>query len=601
LSSSKPERILKGNGVSPGVALGQALKLDSHNRVILKLYIDPGAVEEEVRRLQEAIRVSREQLEALKSRLELKVGREHSFILDVHLLMLEDRTLNQEIEDLIRRYRANAEWAVREATDRIRQAYASLDDEYFRERWADVENVVERVLLNLSGDRAIDWAPFPEDLVVASHDFNASSFAAMDVHKVRALALETGGRTSHTAIIARSLRIPAVMEAKGCLAAISSGDIVIVDGDEGQVIVNPTAERLDELSERLTISDALREPSVELKGGAFTKDGAPVRLQANTELPSEVRAARSYGAEGIGLFRSEFLFFGHPHGFPGMIDQLETYCLLAREMSPYAVAIRTLDAGADKVGGAASEVHSELNPSMGLRGIRLSLLAQEHLLFPQLEAILRASAEGNVEVVLPMVSSVEEIAEVRSALETIRATLAQEHTSIGQVPLGAMIEVPAAVLSLESIAANVDFLCVGTNDLIQYLLAVDRANPQVAHLFQPLHPSVLQCLSRIATVAGGMGKPVRICGEMSSNPFFAVLLLGIGFRQFSMNCLSIPTIRKIIGKVTLEDCRGIAAQAMSFVTAREAGEFLVSSVSALVDMDLSSYVSEVCGPGATVV
>jgi phosphoenolpyruvate-protein phosphotransferase (PTS system enzyme I) len=601
LSASKPERILKGNGVSPGVALGQALKLDSHNRVILKLLIQQSQVEDEVARMYEAIRVSREQLETLRARLEEKVGREHSFILDVHLLMLEDRTLVEEIVDLIRRYRANAEWAVREATDRIRQAYASLDDEYFRERWADVENVIERVLLNLSGDKATTWAPLPEDLVVVSHDFNASAFAAMDIHKVRGLALEAGGRTSHTAIIARSLRIPAVMEARGCLAAIGSGDLVLINGDEGYLVINPTAERLDALRDRLADSGALREPAVELKEGAFTRDGASICLQANTELPSEVRVAKSYGAEGIGLFRSEFLFFGHPNGFPTMGDQLETYALLAREMSPYPVAIRTLDVGADKVAGTGAEPQSDLNPSMGLRGIRLGLLARDQLLAPQLEAILRASSEGKVEIVLPMVSSVEEIWDVRAAIDKIRARLwAEPEASSRAVPLGAMIEIPAAVLSLESIAGAVDFLCVGTNDLIQYLLAVDRSNPQVSHLFQPLHPSVLNCLDRIASLAGRLGKPVRVCGEMSSNPFFAVLLLGIGFRQFSMNCLSIPIIRNVISRVTLEDCRRIAAQAIRCVTAREAGELLISSVSALVEMDLSSYVSEVCGPGATV-
>ncbi len=600
MSAPKPERVLKGNGVSPGVALGQALKLDSHNRAVLKLQIDPAHVEGEVRRMQEAIRVSRAQLEVLKARLEEKVGPEHSFILDVHLLMLEDRTLIAEIADLIRRHRVNAEWAVRDATDRIRQAYASLDDEYFRERWADVENVVERILQNLSGDTPINWAPLPHNLIIVSDDFNASAFAAMDLNKVRALVLEAGGRTSHSAIIARSLRIPAVMEARGSLAAIETGDMVLVDGEEGQFVVNPTPARLEETREQLAQADALRDPTVQLKGGGCTRDGTGVSLQANTELPSEVHAAKRYGAEGIGLFRSEFLFFGHPNGFPGMEDQLETYRMLAREMHPYPVAIRTLDAGADKV-WAGSDALSELNPSMGLRGIRLSLKGGGRLLEPQLEAILRAGAEGNVEIVLPMVSSVEEVWEVRAAIRKIQSGMGARCGAVAErVPVGAMIEIPSAVLSLESIAAAVDFLCVGTNDLIQYLLAVDRTNPQVSHLFQPLHPSVLHCLGRIAAVAGSLGKPARICGEMSSNPFFVVLLLGMGFRQFSMNCASIPTVRRAISQLTLDDCRTVAAGAMRFITAREVGEYLIETVRPLIACDTDAFAREVRGPAAPV-
>ncbi len=578
--------------------MGQALKLDSHNRVILKLLVDPERVEDEVRRMQRAVQVSREQLEILKARLEEKVDPEHSFILDVHLLMLEDRTLIAEIADLIRRHRANAEWAVRDATDRIRQAYASLDDEYFRERWADIENVVERILQNLSGDEPIHWAPLPHNLIIVSRDFNASAFAAMDLNKVRGLVLEAGGRTSHSAIIARSLRIPAVMEARGSLAAIGTGDMVLVNGDEGQLVVNPGAERLDSLQAQLAQADNAGQPAAQLNGGGCTRDGTGVSLRANTELPSEVHVAKRYGAEGIGLFRSEFLFFGHPRGFPGMEAQLETYRMLAREMHPYPVAIRTLDFGADKVGTGPDAV-SEPNPSMGLRGIRLSLRGGGRLLGPQLEAILRAGAEGNVEIVLPMVSSVEEVWEVRSAIGRIQAGIGAASGIIGGgVPVGAMIEIPSAVLSLESIAGAVDFLCVGTNDLIQYLLAVDRSNPQVSHLFQPLHPSVLNCLGHIAAVAARLGKPARICGEMSSNPFFVVLLLGMGFRQLSMNCASIPTVRRVIGQLSLDDCRRIASEAMHFITAREIGEYLIDAVQPLIGWDLGPFAREVRGSGA---
>jgi phosphotransferase system enzyme I (PtsI) len=595
LNAQRPEIVLRGTGVSPGIALGHALKVDSHNRMILKLYIDEHHVEEEVRRMQRAIEASREQLEALKFKLEEKVGREHSFILDVHLLMLEDRNLIADIINLIRQFRANAEWAVRRATDRIREAYESLDDEYFRERGTDIENVVERILLNLSGDKPFSWEQLPHDLIIVSHSFNPSSFASMDLQKVRGLALEAGGRTSHTAIITRSLRIPAVMQIRNSLSAITSEDLLLINGDEGELVVNPSPERLESLRARLHEFSVGTEPASQSGAGNRLKDGFPVNIMANIELAHEAAAARRSGAEGIGLFRSELLF-GRPHESPSMDEQRGIYASLAREMHPYPVTIRTLDAGDYRVLGE-DEAISRTNPSMGLRGIRLSLIARERLFDPQIEAILRASSQGNVEIVLPMVSTVEEVWEAKKAIAQIRARLIADSVPVAaSVPVGAMIEVPAAVLSLESIAGEVDFLSVGTNDLIQYMLAVDRANPRVAHLFQPLHPSVLQCLNRIAVISSGLQKPVRICGEMSSNPFFAVLLIGMGFRQLSMNTLSMAAIRQVLGELNMDDCREIARCALKFVTARETGEYLIEQVSRFARFDLAPHAREVRSP-----
>lgn len=597
MTSTKPELVFQGNGVSPGVALGSALKLDSHNRVIVKMLIEDAYVEDEIERVQQAIQASKEQLQNLKQRLEEKVGPEHSFILDVHILMLEDKSLMADIMDIIRVHHANAEWAVRQATDRIRNAYQSLDDEYFRERVSDIENVVERILLNLAGDKPLRWTPLPQDLIVVARDFNPSTFATMDLQKVRALALESGGRTSHTAIITRSLRLPAVMEIKGFLASVSTGDLLLVNGDEGQLIVNPSEERLARLRGRLEESrQGTMEPAPSQGGISVTEDGCRVSLKANTELPHEVLAAMKCGAEGIGLFRSEFLFFAHPQGFPSMSEQLETYQMLAQEMAPHPVAVRTLDAGGDKT-WARAQPSAEPNPSMGLRGIRLSLRSQQQFA-AQIEAILRASAFGKLEIVLPMVSTVEELWEAKRLIENVRSHVRASGAAMSEsVPVGAMIEVPAAVLTLDQLAREVDFLCVGTNDLIQYLLAVDRDNPRVAHLFQPLHPSILQCLSRIAVTAAGLKKPVRICGEMSCNPFFAVLFLGMGYDQLSMNPRSIPAIRGIMRSVTARAARGIADKAMTLATAPEIADFLIEQVSRLVKMDLTPYVREIKSGG----
>jgi len=599
LHNNKMERVFYGNGVSPGVVLGQALKLDSHNRVVLKIHIDD--VEAEVRRFMRAVQASKEQLETLKTRLEEKVGREHSFILDAHTLMLEDRGLVDDIVSMIRNSRANSEWAVRKAADRIQAAYDSLEDDYFRDRKSDIEGVVERLLMNLSGGKSFSWGELPHDLIVIAHDFSPSSFALMDLEKVRGLALESGGRTSHTAIIARSIRLPAIMEIREFLASVNTGDPVLLNGDDGQIVVNPSPERLDRARELLETFRAVAEPPLSQLGvGTATSDGTVISLLANTDLPHEVRSAKRFGAEGIGLFRSEFLFFGHPNGVPGLDDQLETYEMLIKEMNPCPVSIRTLDIGADKIlpGSAAL---SYPNPSMGLRGIRLSLMARQSF-STQIEAILRAGRAGKMEVVLPMVSTVEEVLQAKDIIDEVRAKiLASPDPAMGKVPIGVMIEVPAAVLTLETLAREVDFVCVGTNDLIQYLLAVDRGNPQVAHLFQPLHPSVIQCLRQISTVCRGLGKPVRICGEISSNPFYAVLLIGLGFTCLSMNALSIPTIRKVLQQVSVESARALADRAAAFRSAREIADYLTDSVSQMVPMDLLPYVKEisVAGPAPT--
>lgn len=593
LNTSRPETVLRGNGVSPGIAVGHALKLDSHYRFVIKHCVPESELENEVRRFRQAVSASRAQLERLKLRLQEKAGKEHGFILDAHLLMLEDSSLLAPVEDIIRTGRANAEWAVQEAAERVRLAYESLEDEYFRERGRDIEYVIDRILHNLSGDKPFSWDALPDDVIVVAHDLSPSAFASMDLHKVRGVALESGGRTSHTAILARSLRLPAIMEIRGLLPAVRTGDPVILNAETGELTVWPSTE-LQESSRRLTGSQAAEPAALAAESASVTADGTPVTLLANTELPHEAAAARNFGAEGIGLFRSEFIFFAHSNGPPGVQEQAEIYGMLAREMRPYPVAVRTLDAGIDR-SGLRCAMAGEPNPSMGLRGIRLSLAARD-LFAAQVEAILRAGACGNVEIVIPMVSSVEEVRAARRMIQEVRASLDRSGAAAPAVPLGVMIEVPAAVLTLESIAEEADFLCVGTNDLVQYLLAVDRGNPDVAHLFQPLHPSVLQCLERIAAVARQRGKAVRICGEVSANPFFCVLLLGLGYRQLSMNPFSIPAIRAVVNRTRIRDAESVAEQALALRAADEVSEYLIDAVPRLLGMDLTPYVKELRRP-----
>ncbi len=588
----KQERVFRGIGVSSGIIHGQALKLHSHNRFVFKLFVDDLHLDEEVARLEAAIRLSREQLQSLKEQLAQKVALEHSFILEAHLLMLEDHTLISDIISTIRGTHANAEWAVLQATDKIRKALASLHDEYLRERAGDIDNVVERILVNLSGSEKIQWSGQPHNLIVISQDFSPSAFASMDLERVRGLALESGGRTSHTAIISRSLRIPAVMGVRGFLAHVASGDPLILDGDEGLLILNPSPERLAGAGKRLARFEeqgksALSAPT----RSSPTRDGIHVALRANTDLPHEVVAAKMCGAEGIGLFRTDFYLVARTAVLPDVQAQLETYAMLSREMRPYPVAVRTLDTGPDSTPSGKSRPRRE-NTNMGLRGIRRSLVDRDQFC-SQIEAIIRAGQTGRMEIVLPMVTSNEELRQARALIREVQARIVKDSAACSPVPVGAMIEVPAAVMALDSLAPEVDFLCVGTNDLIQYLLAVDRGNPEVSHLFQPLHPAVLSSLKRIIEVSQKQGIPVRVCGEMCANPFFTVLLMGMGFTEFSMNAFSIPALREVINELPPETGREIACAVLRLNSTPEIAEFLIESVTRALQLDLSSYAREV--------
>ena len=585
--SIKPEIILLGSGVSTGVAWGQVLKIDSRNRLAFKVEVMD--VEAEVRRFQKAIETSKLQVQELKTRLEEKVGEEHGVILDMHFLILEDRMFQKEVTNCIRESHANTEWVLAQATDHLVEAYKSLEDEYFRERYSDIEHVSERILMNLAGEQPFSLSRLPDNVVLVARDFNPSGFAVMDLGKVRGLATESGGRTSHASILSRSLRLPAVMGIRNLMTAVTTGDIVMLYGDSGQVVINPSPERIEE--ERRKPTQLSSKVLTKARAKVRTKDGVSVSLRANTEWHHEVGAVKACGAEGIGLYRSEFFFFGHPDGNPSMEEQLRIYSKLAEEMKPYPVAIRTIDVGAEKfLPSGARNVCA--NPNMGLRGIRLSLHSK-NMFLSQIEAILRSTTSGQIEMVLPMVSTIEEVREVRMLLDETRAALVASGAEVSDMPLGIMLEVPSAVLMMESLATETDFFCVGTNDLIQYLMAVDRSNTQVAYLYQPLHPCVLNYLAHIAKTAVKTQKPVRVCGEISTNPFFAVLLLGMGFTQLSMNSMSIPIIRRVLGETTLKDAQKIARKALTMVTAKDVYEYLVPVVSRMISFDLSSWIREI--------
>jgi phosphotransferase system enzyme I (PtsI) len=414
----------------------------------------------------------------------------------------------------------------------------------------------------------------------------------MDLGKVRGLITESGGRTTHTAILSRGLRIPAVMGIKNLMSSISTGDKVMLYGDTGQVILNPNQKRIESESQKPAelLPETMRRPRARLR----TKDGVEVSLCANVEFEHEAGMAKSCGAEGVGLYRSELLYFRHPEGKPSIEEQVTIYRGLAEAMKPLPVSIRTLDAGAEKALPSEKPEHCD-NPNMGLRGIRLSLRSRDTFQ-TQIEAIMRAACFGRIEMTLPMITTIEEVRETRQIIAETRRRLTSEGVKVPSLPLGLMLEVPAAAFMMESLADEADYFCVGTNDLIQYLMAVDRGNDEVAYLYQPLHPCVLHYLAHIEKTGAKVKKPVRICGEISANPFYAILLLGMGFTRLSMNSLSIPLIRRVVGALSLNSARKIALKALKLKTAKDVYEYLIPTVSRMfsTDINLDSWAAEIC-------
>ena len=587
--SAKPEIKLLGIGVSYGTAFGQVLKIDSRNRVIFKIEVEDA--EAETRRFMKAIETSKSQVEALKVRLEEKMGGDHGVILDMHFLILADRVFHSEILNNIRTHRVNAEWALAQARDHFVEAYKSLDDEYFRDRYSDIEHVAECILMNLSGEQSFSLSNLPDGVVLAARDFNPSGFAIMDTGKVRGLITESGGRNTHTAILSRGMRIPAVMGIKNLMSSITTGDSVMIYGDTGQVVLHPGGKRIE--NELQKPAGYLPASCPRKRAKLKTLDGVQISLRANIEFEHETGAARAGGAEGVGLYRSELLYFRHPEGKPSMEEQLTAYRKLVVEMKPHPVVIRTLDSGGEKT-LPFEKPDRCANPNMGLRGIRLSLRSRDTFQV-QIEAILRAAVFGRVEMALPMITTIEEVKEVRQLIAETRRRLVSSKVKIPDVPLGVMLEVPAAVLMMESLAVEADFFCVGTNDLIQYLMAVDRGNSRVAYLYQPLHPCVLRCLSNIAKIADKVKKPACICGEIAANPFYLVLLIGMGFTQLSVNSPSIPLIRRVANAVSLGDARKITRKALTLATAKDVYEYLAPAIARAVstDLDLGSWAAEI--------
>jgi phosphotransferase system enzyme I (PtsI) len=563
---------LKGTAASSGIAVGRALRLDERGKhQFYYLGVSATQVRMEVRRLREAFEEARAQLNDIKVRLSRELGYEHSYILDAHLLMLEDKRLIDEIEHEIRTRRVNAEWAIRTVTDRAINVYKHVSDPYLRERTSDLEDVATRLLTILSGRDKFDLSKLDEDVIIIAKDIWPSTVAELDFKRVLGFATNAGGMTSHSAIIARALGIPAVVGLHDVTRRARTGNIIIVDGAAGQVIIRPSKAVTRDYSERRKSEAARAFPQAIER--AETLDGHRVTLRANVELSTETESIARFGAEGIGLYRSEFIFLNRLPQLPSEEEQYEVYRRLAEATGDDGASIRVFDLGGDKL--TLEGFETEVNPALGLRAIRLSLKV-EHIFRTQLRAILRANSHGKLRVVLPLVSTIGELREAKRIITEVKHEMAEariEHNA--QLPIGVMIEVPAAAMMADIFALEADFLSVGTNDLIQYMLAVDRTNENVAHLYQPLHPAILRSIAHLVKVAEAARKPLELCGEMAADPLQAIALVGLGIRALSLVPASIPLVKHAIRSVEIERVRELMREAMKLTTAAEVEELLL--------------------------
>jgi phosphotransferase system enzyme I (PtsI) len=460
-------------------------------------------------------------------------------------------------------------------TDRILAVYEEIKDDYLRERSSDIEDVTRRLLVALSGESMLGKR-LTEDAVVVAEELMPSTLAELDFTHIKAFATDVGGWTSHTAIIARGLGIPAVVGLRDFYRAARTGDQIVIDAGRGEVTLHPTPESLERFTEERRVAKetpaARTATAAELRAPLLTRDGVEVTLRANVELPVEYEWVNRYGAHGIGLFRSEFLL-SHSGSMPGEEEQREVYEQLARIAGEDGLTVRLFDLGGDKLSGSRVDAGEERNPALGLRAIRLCLQRPE-LLRTQVRAVLRAAARGSIDLVIPMVSDVTDVRRAREVIEDERARLGAEGQRTGPLRVGAMIEVPSAVLVAEKLAREVDFFSLGTNDLVQYTLAVDRGNDEVAGWFRSLHPAVLLCVRRALEAAEAAGIRSVVCGEMAASPAYAAILLGLGARELSMAPTAIPRVRRTVAGLELEEAERIAKECLECATADEVEELV---------------------------
>ncbi|MGD2185701.1 MAG: phosphoenolpyruvate--protein phosphotransferase [Desulfobacterales bacterium] len=583
---SAKEIIIKGINASPGICIGKAYLVDREGvDVVEKYQIAAKDLSNEIKRFKGAVKKAKDELRKIveKSPEELQ----HAHILETHMALLKDKMLYGHTIETVKQENVNAEWALKKVVSNLNEVFETMTDPYLKERSADVLQVADSIMRNLVGAKKVNIAAIDKRVILVAHDLSPAETSQINLERVMGFITDHGGKASHTGIIARSLEIPAVVGLQTATSSIRSDDLIIVDGNTGSVIIHPAEDTLIQYEERkLNYEEYKAVITRESKAPAESADGVRLAVMGNIELPEEVFALLNYGGDGIGLYRTEFQYFNRA-GFPDEDELLDKYQDVVEVMDPKPVTIRTLDINGDKA--VSNHFGSqEVNPALGLRAIRYCL-KKPQVFKDQLRAILRAAAFGNVRILFPMISTYFEIREATRMLDEAAESLEKENLPYNrEIEIGAMIEVPSAVIMADVIAEHVDFFSIGTNDLIQYSLAIDRGNEQVAHLFQPLDPAIIRMLKHVADVAREKDIKVFMCGEMAGTPHHIPLLLGIGMDELSMNPQTIPDIKRVIRSLNVADTRSFLEEVLKQTTAKRTFELIKDTYGSILSEQVYS-------------
>jgi len=564
---------LNGVGASPGICIGRAYLVDKKGvDVVEKYVIDEDRLQDEIKRFKAAVKKTRDKLREIIKDTPEKL-RQQAYILETHMLLLKDKMLYGKTIKTIKKERVNAEWSLRKVVANIKSMFQNMSDPYLRERAADIDHISDRIMRNLVGAEQVNIGDINQRVILVAHSLSPAETSQIQRERVKGFVTDRGGKASHTGIIARALEIPAVLGLDNVTGMIQNDDLIIIDGTAGIVVINPREKTLIKFEERQSRYEEYKAVIIQSSHlPAETVDGFHMQVMGNIELPEEAVSVHSYGGDGIGLYRTEFQYLSRTD-FPGEHELFDKYKDVIEVMTPKPVTIRTLDINGDKALAQTSDF-DEPNPALGLRGIRYCLKKTD-VFKTQLKAILRAAVFGNVRIMFPMITTYEEICETKKILDEAADCLEKEGVTFNRdIKVGILIEVPSAVIMADLMAKEVDFFSIGTNDLIQYSMAIDRGNRQVAHLFQPLDPAILRMIKHVADVAKDKGIKIFICGEMAGYPIHIPILLGIGIDELSMNPQSIPAVKSVIRSLNVNDARLFMNDIFKQTTATKVFELL---------------------------
>lgn len=575
--TKKKEIILRGIPASPGITIGKAFLFGREAYTIPRRLVKEDQIQGEIKRFKDALIQTKTELLDIKKHISDEMGLEHGQIFSAHLLFIDDTMLIEEVIAKLKREKLSIEYTFQDVLRKYIKVFSEMDDEYLKERISDINDVGRRILKNLIGAKEDILTNLKEKVIVVAYDLAPSDTATMHKTNVIGFATDIGGRTSHTAIMAKSLEIPAVVGIEVLTKKVESGDTIIVDGTHGIIVINPLPKTLKKFETDRGRFAAFEKHLAELKNlPCITLDGRKIELAANIEVPEDVGSVIAHGAEAIGLYRTEYLYMNRKD-LPAEEEQFKAYSVIARRMNPKTVVIRTLDLGGDKF-LSQLDVPQQMNPFLGWRAIRFCL-ARPDIFKAQLRAILRASVHGKLRLMYPMISGLEELRQANAFLEETKKDLKKESVPYDEdIEVGAMIEVPSAALISDILAREVDFFSIGTNDLIQYSLAVDRVNEKIAYLYEPSHPAVLRLVKSVIDAGHRAGIWVGMCGEMAGDIVMTAILVGLGLDEFSTSPIAIPEIKRVVRSLSMEQAKAIADEAINLPTGKEIAMFALKKL-----------------------